>query len=260
MRRTEDRRFVTGAGRYTADIDLPGQLYLYVLRSPVAHAKLKSIDITTAASMPDVAGIATAEDLARAGIGSMPTVWTVTDKSGAPMREPVRPILAADKVAYVGEPVAGVFAASRAAARDAAEHITLDLEELPVLTDSVQALTENAPRIWDDIPSNCAFASELGDAARVDAAFLEAAHLVRTDIVQNRLVSNPMEPRVYALVSAYEPALDAYMLEVSNQNPLLIRYVWWRFTLYKPESKLRVMAPEILRRLPRGWRASSMLR
>ena len=243
MRRTEDRRFISGAGRYTADINLPGQLYLYVLRSPVAHAKIKSIDTATAAAMPDVAGIATGKDIARAGIRSMPTVWTVTDKSGVPMREPVRPILAGDKVAYVGEPVAAVFAASLAAARDAAEHITLSLEELPVIIDSVQALADNAHRIWDDIPSNCAFESELGDAARVDAAFAQAAHLVRTDIVQNRLVSNPMEPR--AALCGYEPALDEYTLYLSNQNPHLWRYVNCRDTLDIPEAKLRVIAPDV---------------
>ena len=242
-RRTEDHRFIVGAGRYTADINLSGQLHLYVLRSPVAHATIKSIDVAVAAAMPDVAGIATAADLGRAGIGSMPTVWTVTDKYGDPMREPVRPILAADKVVYVGEPIAAVFATSREAARDAAERIELELEDLPVLTDSVQALANDAPRIWDAIPSNCAFEAELGDAAQVEAAFAGAAHVIRTDVVQNRLVSNPMEPR--AALCSYDRATGEYTLYLTNQNPHLARYVNCRYTLDIPESKLRVIAPDV---------------
>ena len=243
IRRTEDIRFIQGAGRYTADINLPGQLHMVVLRSPVAHAKFKSIETAAAASMPDVVRIVTAADLAKAGIGSMPTISTVTDKYGAPMREPERPILAVDKVVHVGQPVAAVYAASREAAKDAAEHIALDLEQLPVITDCVQANAEGAPQIWDDIASNCAFESEIGDSAEVDAAFADATHVIRSDTVQNRLVSSAMEPR--AALCSYDPALGEYTLYLTSQNPHLARHVNCRYTLGIPESKLRVIAPDV---------------
>ena len=210
VRRKEDLRFITGAGRYSDDISLPNQLHLYILRSPVAHATLKSVDTRAAKSAEGVVAVYTADDLERGGITAMDCGWPVVNKDGSPMADPPRVVLATDKLAYVGQPIAGVIAESRLLAKDATELIEFDYEELPAVVDSVAAITPGAPQIWDEAPNNLSFDWAIGDEEATAAAFAKAAHVVEIDTVQNRLVPNAMEPR--ALLFDYDPANEDYTL------------------------------------------------
>ncbi len=195
IRRTEDQRFLTGTGRYTDDITQPDQAYAVFFRSPFAHGKILSLDVSEARSAPGVIAVYTAEDLTSAGIkdvhgsGSPPS-------SKTPPREPIqqRP-LARDKVRYVGEPVAAVIADSMAAARDAAELIFLDVDELDASVTPVQALEDGAAQIHDEYEGNLYSILEYGDAEATEAVFGKAAHTVSLEVVNNRLAPTALEPR-----------------------------------------------------------------
>lgn len=242
-KRREDVRFLTGKGRYTDDLNLPGQLYVHFLRADVAHAQIKSIETKAAVAMPGVVRVFTGADFE--GVGSIPCGWQVTDRFGAPMQEPAHPVLAQGKVRHVGDPMAAVVAESREAARDAAEAIVVDLEELPAAIDMKAALAEGAPKVHDDLTSNLCydwgFVEENRDA--VDKAIAEAAHVTTLELVNNRLVANPMEPRV--AIGDYNAATDESTLYTTSQNPHVIRLLMGAFVLGIPEHKLRVVAPDV---------------
>ena len=186
VRRKEDLRFITGRGQYTADITLPGQLYLAVHRSPHAHARIKRIDTRAAAAAEGVITVITAADLEALGIGCIPCVWPLVNAAGEAIFEPPHPILPRDKASYAGEPVAAVVATSAALAGDAAQLIAVDYEPLPAVASATAALAAGAPQVWDACPGNLAIDWELGDRAAVDAVFTAAAHVVALDTVQNR--------------------------------------------------------------------------
>ena len=242
-KRREDLRFLTGNGRYTDDINLRGQLYAYFLRSQVAHARINAIDTSTAEAMPGVVKVFTAKDFE--GVGGMPCGWQVTDKHGQPMQEPKHPILADGKVRHVGDPIAVVVAETAELARDAAETIEVDLSELPAVVDMKAALNPDAPKVHDDLSSNLCydwgFVEE--NKAAVDEAFTKAAHVTTLELVNQRLVANPMEPRV--AVGDYDPWNDLSTLYTTSQNPHVIRLLMGAFVLGIPEHKLRVVAPDV---------------
>lgn len=242
-RRTEDLRFITGSGRYTADIDRPNQTYLYVLRSNVAHARIRALDVTTARQAEGVIAIFTATDLAADGVKPMRCAWPVQNKDGSPMADAPREILATDTVRYVGQPVAAVVAESRLLAKDAAELIEIDYDELPCCVDLASAMADDAPRVFDDVANNLCVDFAIGDKDATDAAFAAAAHVVSIDHVQNRLVPNAMEPR--AAVAEYDNAKDEFTLYVCSQNPHLARSAYCNSIFSIPENKLRVIAPDI---------------
>ena len=241
--RREDIRFLTGNGRYTDDINLRGQAHVYFLRSQVAHGRIKGIDTATAEAMPGVIRIFTGKDFE--GVGGLPCGWQVTDRHGQPMQEPRHPVLAEGKVRHVGDPIAAVVAETEEQARDAAEAIDLDIEELPAVVDMKAALADGAPKVHDDLTSNLCydwgFVEENKPA--VDEAFAKAAHTVTLDLVNNRLVANPMEPRV--AVGDYDPWNDSHTLYTTSQNPHVIRLLMGAFVLGIPEHKLRVVAPDV---------------
>ncbi len=241
-KRREDIRFLTGSGQYTDDINRPGQLYCHFLRSEVAHGRITSLDTSAAKAMPGVVAIHTAADLAAAG--GVPCGWQVTDKNGEPMKEPKHPILAEGKVRHVGDPVAAVIAESLEAARDAAEAIELDIEELPAVVDMAEAL-KGGTAVHDEAPDNLCFDWEFVQENKeaVDKAISEAAHVTRLDLVNNRLVANPMEPR--AAIGEYDRARDEHTLWTTSQNPHVIRLLMGAFVLSIPEHKLRVVAPDV---------------
>ena len=242
-KRREDVRFLTGAGRYTDDINIHGQTYVHFLRSDVAHAKINWIDTSAADAMPGVVRIFTGADFE--GIGSIPCGWQVTDRHGEPMQEPAHPVLAQGKVRHVGDPICAVVAESLEQARDAAEAIELDLEELPAVVDMKAAVQDGATKVHDDLTSNLCydwgFVEENRDA--VNAAFEEAAHVTSLELVNNRLVANPMEPRV--AVGDWNAGTDDYTLYTTSQNPHVIRLLMGAFVLGIPEHKLRVVAPDV---------------
>jgi aerobic carbon-monoxide dehydrogenase large subunit len=242
-KRREDLRFLTGNGKYTDDINLRGQSYVHFLRSDVAHGRINGIDTAAAAAMPGVLKIFTAADFASAG--GIPCGWQVTDRFGKPMQEPKHPILADGKVRHVGDPIAAVVAETYEQARDAAEAIELDIEELEPVIDMKAALAPDAPKVHDDLTSNLCydwgFVEENREA--VNAAFDSAAHVVSLELTNNRLVANPMEPRV--AVGDYDPWGDTHTLYTTSQNPHVIRLLMGAFVLNIPEHKLRVVAPDV---------------
>jgi aerobic carbon-monoxide dehydrogenase large subunit len=240
VRRKEDIRFLTGRGTYTDDINRPGQLHAHVLRSPHAHAEIAGIDTATAGSAPGVAAIFTGSDFQLAGL---PCGWLVTSKDGSPMVEPPRPPLAREKVRHVGDPVALVVAETHEQAKDAAELIEVDYKTLPAVVASDVAIRPGSPQLFEVAPGNLCFDWHLGDKAAVDAAFSRAHHVTRLELVNNRLVSNPMEPR--AAIGDYHRATGDYTLYTTSQAPHVHRLLIGAFVLQIPEHKLRVMAPDV---------------
>ncbi|MFQ5639214.1 MAG: xanthine dehydrogenase family protein molybdopterin-binding subunit [bacterium] len=243
VKRVEDKRFTTGHGRYTDDIVLPGMTYAYIVRSIYAHAKIKKLDTSAAASFPDVVAVFTGKDIAAAGIGGVPCGWQVDFKNGDTMKEPPHPLLAADKVCYVGDAVAVVIAETREAAKDAAELIQVDYQELDGVTDPAHALEKGAPLVHDDVPNNVVFDWEIGDKAATDSAMAQAAHITTLEFVNQRLVPNAIEPR--SAIGHYDTFNDKYTLYTSSQNPHLIRLLMSAFVLGLPEHKVRVISPDV---------------
>ena len=243
VKRREDLRFLTGTGRYTDDINLRGQAHVHFLRADVAHATLNAVDTSAAAEMPGVLRIFTAKDFE--GVGGLPCGWQVTDKHGQPMQEPKHPIMAEGKIRHVGEIVAAVVAETLEQARDAAEAIELDTEDLPAVIDMKQAVAEGAPLVHDELTSNLCydwgFVEE--NKAAVEEAFENAAHVTTLELVNNRLVANPMEPRV--AIGDYALHDDSSTLYTTSQNPHVIRLLMGAFVLGIPEHKLRVVAPDV---------------
>ncbi|MEO1720164.1 MAG: xanthine dehydrogenase family protein molybdopterin-binding subunit, partial [Pseudomonadota bacterium] len=240
VKRREDFKFLKGIGKYTDDINIPGQTYCVFLRSPVAHATIKGIDTGAAKDMPGVVGIFTGEHFAE--IGGLPCGWQVTDRHGEPMKEPKHPILAHGKVRHVGDPVAAIVAETLEQAKAAAEAIDVDYAELPAVVDMGKALA-GGQSVHDEATDNLCYDWELGDKAATDAAFENAEHIVKLDLVNNRLVPNAMEPR--AAIGVYDMASEDHTLYTTSQNPHVIRLLMGAFVLGIPEHKLRVYAPDV---------------
>ncbi|MFT3803003.1 MAG: xanthine dehydrogenase family protein molybdopterin-binding subunit [Burkholderiaceae bacterium] len=241
--RREDQRFLTGAGRYTDDILLPGQTYGWFLRSPHAHARIRSIDLDAARGAPGVVAVFTGADLAEAKVGGLPCGWLIHGKDGSPMKEPPHPVLAVGKVRYVGDAVALVVAETALQAKDAAERIDVDYEVLPAVVDTATADAPGNALVHDDVPNNVCYDWGHGDEAATDAAFAQASHVTRLSFVNNRLIPNAMEPR--AANAVYSRHDDSYTLYVANQNPHVERLLMCAFVLGLPESKVRVVAPDV---------------
>ncbi|MGB8138521.1 MAG: xanthine dehydrogenase family protein molybdopterin-binding subunit [Pseudolabrys sp.] len=236
--RFEDPRLVRGGGRYTDDIKLPGLVHGVVLRSPRAHAKIRSIDITTAKMAPGVLAVLTSADIKAAGYGDLPVPGGLKRRDGSPMYRPRYPILAEDRVRWVGDSVAFVVAETVAQALDAAEMISVDYEELPAVTSTVEAPKPGAPQVWDDCPDNICFVELIGDKAAVDAAFERAAHVTRHRFVINRVTAATMEPR--GAVGDYNAADGRYTIYTPIQRPHPTRADLAK-VLKVPESKVRIV-------------------
>jgi len=243
VRRKEDQRFITGKGQYTDDINRPHQLYAHIIRSPYPHARIGSIDSSAALAIPGVVAVLTGKDMADDGVGGLPCGWGITNKDGSPMVEPPHPPMAAETVRYVGDQVAVVLAERRSIARDAAEQVDVDYEELPAAASLSAVCADGAPAVWEDAPDNVCFNWEIGDAAATDAAFANAAHVSSIDIVNSRLIPNAIEPR--AGIGEYDSGKDEYTLYTTSQNPHVIRLLMGAYVLAIPEHKLRVIAPDV---------------
>lgn len=239
--RKEDVRFLTGAGQYTDDIQLARQAHAIFVRSPHAHAKIKSIHITAAKAHPGVIGVLTGEDVAKDNINGLPCGWLINNPDGTPMKEPAHPILAIDKVRYVGDHVVMVVAESIQSAKDAAELVEVEYDVLPSVVNVSKA--KQGPTLHDIAPNNQCYQWQLGDQAAVNEAFSKAAHITSLDLVNNRLIPNAMEPR--AAIGSYNRASDEYVLYVSNQNPHVERLLMTAFVMGLPEHKVRVIAPDV---------------
>ncbi len=242
VRRKEDFRFLTGNGRYLDDINLPGQCYAYFVRSPHAHATF-TISTGKAEKAPGVIAAYTGADIAKAGLGGLICGWVITQKSGEPHKAPPHPLLAADTVRYVGDPVAVVIAESHAQAKDAAELVEVDYRTKPAVISPTAALEKSAPQVHDDAPGNLCYDWEIGDKAATDAVFKKAHHVTKLELVNNRLIPNAIEPR--SAIGDYNPGSDEITLYTTSQNPHVARLVISAFIQLTPEHKLRVVAPDI---------------
>ena len=243
VRRKEDHRFITGKGHYTDDINRPGQAYAYFVRSPHAHATIKSIDSKAAAGMPGVLAVLTGAELAADKIGNLICGWMIHSKDGSPMKMAPHPALANTKACHVGDPVAVVIAETLAQARDAGEKVNVDYGVLPAIIEPADAQRPGAPQIHEVAPNNTIYQWHLGDAAGADAAFKSAAHITKLDIVNNRLIPNAIEPR--AALAEYDAGNETFTLWNTSQNPHVARLVIAAFVGMAPEHKLRVIAPDV---------------
>ncbi len=212
--RTEDPRLLRGEGRYTDDLSLPRQAHAVIVRSQIGHGTIRSIDATQARTMPGVLAVYTAADLE--GYGTLKSGLPLKSRDGSDMKKPKRPALAADKVRFVGDPVACVVAETLAQAKDAAEAVQLDIDPLPVVTTLNAADSADAPTLYDDAPRNLALDYHFGDAAKVADAFKSAAHTVSLRLVNSRTVVASMEPR--AAIAEYDSAKERYTLNVGSQG------------------------------------------
>ena len=243
VRRKEDFRFITGKGQYTDDVTRPGQTYIHFIRSPHAHAKIKSIDSSAAKGMPGVVAVLTGKELADDKIGNLICGWAITSKDGTPMKMSAHPAIAADKANHVGDAVAVVIAETLDQAEDAAEYVKVDYEVLPAVADPAKAQAAGAPLIHDVAPNNTIYQWHLGEKGATEAAFKAANHVTKLDIINNRLVPNAMEPR--AAIGDYDAGNDVLTLWTTSQNPHVARLVIAAFVGMAPEHKLRVIAPDV---------------
>jgi carbon-monoxide dehydrogenase large subunit len=244
VRRLEDRRFLTGAGRYVDDIAVgTAAAHAIFVRSAHANADLKSVSVDVARAMPGVLCVLTGEDYEKAGLGRF-VVWSPVSSTDKVERPPMMQAgLAKDRVCYVGEPIAVVVAETKQQALDAAEAVEVEYTPRPSITDTSRALDPDAPLVHPNLPSNLAYVVEVGDAARVEAAFTDAAHVVELELVNTRITANPMEPR--CILATYERATDQYTIWVSHQGPHMLRRDLAENTLRHPEHKIRVVAPDV---------------
>ena len=238
IKRREDPRFITGRGTYTDDVKLPGTQHAVFVRSPLAHARIRSIDTAAARALPGVRAVFTGKDLADGGVNPIPVGWLLPGLKTTDFRA-----IAVDRVRHVGEAIAVVVAETAAIARDAAELVDVDFEELPVVVDAVAALRPGAPLVHDNAPDNRCFHWEIGDRAKTEAALRKAAKVVKLRLINQRLIANAMEPR--ASLASYQGATDELTLWVTSQNPHVHRLIMGAFVLGLPEQRFRVIAPDV---------------
>ena len=241
VKRKEDARFITGTGRYTDDINQVGQTYCVFVRSPYPRAKINSIDLADAQASPGVLAVYTGADLAADEIGDLPCGWMVNSKDGSDMLAPAHPPIAVDLVNYVGEPYALVIAETLEAAKNGAEAVQADFEELEAVLSTADATA--GPQIHENVPNNQSYDWELGDREATETAFANAAHVTQLDIVNNRLIPNAIEPR--AALGVYDSASGDYTLYTTSQNPHVERLVLAAFVNVAPEARLRVVSPDV---------------
>ncbi len=240
VRRKEDARFLTGRGRYVADLVFPGELHCAFVRSPHAHARIEGIEAKAARRMPGVAAVFTGADMAADRVGPMRSLWPLKMPDGRMMAEPPRWALARGAVRHVGEAVAVVLAESREAAADAAERVEIDYAPLDAVTSARDALAGNAPQLHEEAPGNLCFRWTRGDAAAADAAFARAARVVKIDLVNHRIAGAALEPRAVIGV----PAGDGFTLYAATQVPHHVRRLVTE-QLGIPEGAIRVVSPDV---------------
>jgi aerobic carbon-monoxide dehydrogenase large subunit len=244
VKRIEDKRFITGNGRYTDDIKLPHMTYAHIVRSPYAHARITSISTDEALKMEGVVAIFTGADVAH--IRGVPTGWQVNFKNGDTMKEPAHPLLCpvGSTVKHVGDGVAMIIAETRAQARDAADVLYVEYDILNAITNAAEAVKPGATLVHEEAPDNLAFDWTFGNPiAEVDAAIAASHHVTTLEFVNQRLAPNAMEPR--SAIGHYDEYMDKFTLYTSSQNPHLIRLLMCAFVLGIPEHKVRVLAPDV---------------
>jgi carbon-monoxide dehydrogenase large subunit len=239
--RTEDPTLLMGQGRYTDDVNVKGQAYAVMVRSPYAHGVIKSIDTSAARAMPGVLAVYTWDDLEKGGIGKSNPPMMVKARDGSNMKAKPRPALAAGKVRYAGEAYAVVIAESVALGKDAAEAVVLEIEPLPAITTIADALAPGAPNIHDDAPGNVTLDYHFGNTEAVTAAFAKAAHVTKLKPVSQRIVVNPMEPR--ACVAEFKDG--RYTVTVCSQGVFGLKQSLANDILKVPPAQVRVITGNV---------------
>lgn len=245
VKRVEDERLVTGGGKYADDFRLPGQAYMVIVRSPYAHAKITSIDAEDAKAAPGVIDVITGQELQDAGLGevSNAAIAMIKQRDGSPGFKTTRHILATDRVRHAGNAIVAVIAETEMQARDAAELVMIDFEELPVIVDTEKAADPSSPVIWEENGSNVAYDWGKGDEAAADEALSGAHHVTKLKLINNRIVVNAMEPR--AALAAYDKESDRYTLHVPSQGVHGMRDRIANDTLKIAPEKLRVITEDV---------------
>src|SRR3977135_292075 len=243
VKRLEDQRLLTGKGQFIDDKPEDGALWLHVLRSPHAHAKILSIDTKPAADMPGVEAVYTGADLIKDDIGTIPTLSIFKRPDGKPMTVPPRRLLAHEIVRFAGEAVAAVVATSRVLAQTAAEAIAVEYEMLPSVVDPLKAIKPGAPVVWPEAPDNIVGAMSYGDAAKVEEVFSKAAHTVSLDLVSQRLIPSAMAPR--ATIAEIDKKTGRLILHVQSQTPGSTRDPLAESILKRPKDSVRVLVGDI---------------
>jgi len=241
--RFEDPRLLRGGGYYIDDVVYPAMAFGVVLRSPHAHAKINAIDVAAAKAAPGVLTVLTGADWQASGFGDLPTHSGLKRRNGEPMYKPRYPVLAEDRVRWVGDCVAFVVAETVAQAMDAAELIAVDYQPLPAIVSTAAASKPGAPLVWDDCPDNIGFVELIGDKAAVDAAFAGAAHVVKHRFVINRITAACMEPR--GAVGHYNAGDGRYTIHSPIQRAHGFRADLANQVLKVPESKVHVTTGDI---------------
>ncbi len=241
--RFEDPRLVKGGGRYIADMVFPGQAFGYVLRSPHAHARIRSIDTSKAKAAPGVLAVLTGADYKAAGFGDLPVPGGLKRRDGSPGYKPRYPALVEDKVRMIGDYVAFVVAETYYQAVDASELIEIDYEALPAIVSTGDAVKPGVPLVWDDCANNIGFIQIEGNKEATDAAFARAAHVVKGDFVINRVTAATMEPR--GCIGLFEPIEGRYTIYTTLQRTHVFQTELSQCVLKVPDSKIRVVCGDI---------------
>lgn len=243
VRRREDKRFVTGSGNYTDDIQVKGQVHAAFARSLWARARIEDVPRDEVLAMPGVLALLTGSEMAEDGLGDLPCGWLVKSKDGSDMQQPPHPPLAHSVLNYVGEAFAIVVAGTAAQAANAARALesSVKVHELTAVTTQVSAV--NSAPIHESLTSNLSYDWEIGNKAATQAAFKDAPHICELELSNNRLIPNAMEPR--AAIAEYSNASGDFVIHSTSQNPHLLRLILAAFVQLAPEHKIRVIAPDV---------------
>lgn len=243
LHRREDKRFLTGTGRYVDDLNAPRMIHMVLARAPIGHATITSLDVSAAKEAPGVLAVMTHEDVATMGLGTIPCGTPVRSQDGSKMKLPPYPLLATDKIRFVGQPLAAIFAETAAQARDAADLVEAEYEDHEAVVGTAEALEPGAPEVWPEhAPGNLAFDWQMGKKKETDAAFANAAKVIELEVINNRVVANAMEPR--GALGTYNPNDSSYLLECNNQGAHGVRD-FCSDIIGIPNNKIRVTTPDV---------------
>ena len=241
--RAEDGPLITGSATFTDDIGIPGQCHAAFVRAPIAHGRILAVETARAAAMPGVIDIVTGKDLEADSVGPIPPLSTVTGRNGKPFVAAAMPVLASERVRYVGEPIAMVVAETAHEAQDAAEAVGIRFETLPAFPNLASAMAANEPAIWPEAPGNVVLDWEDGDAAAVDAAFAGAAHVERVQLLDTRLAPSAMEPR--AAIASWDAEAERYALIAPTQGVAVVRRILADAVFKVPPEKIHVVTKDV---------------
>jgi aerobic carbon-monoxide dehydrogenase large subunit len=243
VNRVEDHRLITGAGQYTDDIQIDGQLYGYMLRSPVANATITSIETEDALASPGVVDIILGAELSADKANELPCMIPLKNRDGSNRADPGHPVLVTDAVRYVGDNIAFVVAESLSQAKDAAELIYVDFDELDAVTNTATAANSDQAQVHPDVPNNTAFDWEHGSADQLNSIFDGAAHVTSLDLLNNRIVVNSMEPR--GLIADWDAAADKMVVRMGTQGGWVLKSLLAAHILHVDDSKVQIITPDV---------------